>query len=562
MEVDAADLRAIVERARDALSAEDHATLAAAVDTLTVLTQELEESDVTIGRLRKLLFGSPSEKTRDVVGDRPVPPAEGAEVKGSETEDGEAHESAELEGVPDDAAPASESGDDAPSGSTGESERKGHGRNGAAAYTGAARVVCEHGVLNHGDPCPECLKGKVYRKPPAVLVRVRGVAPLEATVYELERLRCNLCGTVFTADAPDGVGDAKYDASAAAMVALLKYGCGLPFNRLQRLGNNLGMPMPSGTQWGVVEKAAEDCRPAYEELIRQAAAGEVVHIDDTNMQVLDLDKQIREEIERGEKGRTGIFTSGVLSTLGEWRIALFFTGRQHAGENVASVLAKRSAGLDPPIVMADALSRNTSTDFEAIIANCLAHARRKHVDVVDAFPGEVAHILEEVGKVYSHDAEAREQQLTPEQRLQYHQERSAPVMAELAVWLQAQFDERRVEPNSTLGKAITYMQNHWDKLTLFLRVAGAPLDNNICERALKRAIMHRKNSLFYKTKNGARVGDLFLSLIHTAELCGENPFEYLVALQHHADLVATTPGAWLPWTYRETLEQAAEPAGA
>ena len=566
VEIGADELRAIVERTRDApLSEEDHATLSAAVDTLTVLTQELEEADVTIGRLRKLLFGSSSEKTRDVVGDGPPAKTDG---EGQDAKNGD-----EQSGVPADGADAaapegsperpSEEGEDGPEEPEGEPKKKGHGRNGADAYTGAEQVVCPHGVLQHGDRCPECLKGKVYRqKKPAVLVRVRGVAPLEATVYELERLRCNLCGQVFTAEAPPGVGDHKYDETAAAMIAMLKYGCGLPFNRLQVLGDNLGMPLPSGTQWGVVEQGAEACQPAFDELIRQAALGVVVHIDDTNMQVLDLDQQIRDELERGEKGRTGIFTSGVLSTVGEQRIAIFFTGRQHAGENLASVLAHRSDGLDPPILMCDALSRNTSGGFKAIVANCLAHARRKHVDVVDAFPDEVAHVLEELRKVYQYDAEARERGLSAEQRLRYHQEHSQPVMTQLESWLQTQFDERRVEPNSTLGKAIIYMQNHWQKLTLFLRVPGAPLDNNICERALKRAILHRKNSLFFKTTNGAKVGDLYLTLIHTAELCGANPFDYLVALQRHAAQVKATPGEWLPWNFGETLARMAEaPAG-
>ncbi len=97
------------------------------------------------------------------------------------------------------------------------------------------------------------------------------------------------------------------------------------------------------------------------------------------------------------------------------------------------------------------------------------------------------------------------------------------------------------------------MQNHWQKLTLFLRQAGAPLDNNVCERALKKAILHRKNALFYKTLNGARVGDLFMSLIYTCELNEVNPFDYLTRLQEHADEVATNPERWLPWNYRAAV---------
>jgi hypothetical protein len=134
-------------------------------------------------------------------------------------------------------------------------------------------------------------------------------------------------------------------------------------------------------------------------------------------------------------------------------------------------------------------------------------------------------------------------------------------MTALKEWMKAQFAERKVEPNSGLGEAITYMTNHWEGLTLFLRVKGAPLDNNVCERALKKAVLHRRNSLFYRTLNGARVGDIFMSLIYTAELNGVAPFEYLLALLRHPEELAANPGAWMPWTYRDTLAALASGTG-
>ena len=132
-------------------------------------------------------------------------------------------------------------------------------------------------------------------------------------------------------------------------------------------------------------------------------------------------------------------------------------------------------------------------------------------------------------------------------------------MAELHTWLARQFDDRLVEPNSGLGQAISYLLKHWEKLTLFLRQPGAPLDNNTCERALKRAILHRKNSLFYKTFNGAHVGDVFMSLIHTCHLCGADAFDYLTQLQEHAESLSSDPSRWMPWNYRENLDRQ-EPA--
>jgi len=201
----------------------------------------------------------------------------------------------------------------------------GHGRNGAEAYHGADKVRITHAKLAHGDRCPDCARGNVYtQKEPKALVRIVGQAPLAATVYELERLRCNACGQVFTADEPEGVGPEKYDETASAMIAQLKYGSGIPFYRLQQLECQLGIPMPAATQWEIVEEAAEVIKPTHDELIRQAAQGEILHNDDTSMRVLHMEREPSDE-------RTGVFTSGILSTGQGWKVALYFTGRQHAG---------------------------------------------------------------------------------------------------------------------------------------------------------------------------------------------------------------------------------------
>jgi transposase len=162
-------------------------------------------------------------------------------------------------------------------------------------------------------------------------------------------------------------------------------------------------------------------------------------------------------------------------------------------------------------------------------------------------------------EVYQNDAEAKRQGLTAEQRLQWHQAHSGPKMDKLNTWLTEQIEQHRVEPNSSLGEAIAYMLNHWEALTLFLHQPGAPLDNNVCERALKKVILHRKNAYFYKTENGARVGDLFMSLIHTCELNEVNPFDYLTELQKHAKELSVAPDRWLPWNYRNTLQKSENP---
>jgi transposase len=434
----------------------------------------------------------------------------------------------------------------------------GHGRHSAAAFTGGNRVAIAHATLHSGEACPECGEGRVYRqKKPATLIRIVGHAPLSATVFEMERLRCNACGEIFTADAPGQAGDQKYDATATAMIALLKYGTGAPFNRLARLQGQLEMPLPAATQWELMEALAHQLRPLLDELIGLAAQGGVLHNDDTGMRVLRLRRE-------PEDKRTGTFTSGIVSIVGAWKIALFFTGTRHAGENIAEVLRRRAHELPAPIQMCDALSRNIPKveGIKVLIANCLAHGRRQIVDQVENFPDECRYVLETLRGVYHNDAQTREHKLSPEDRLHFHQEHSGPLMHELHRWMEAQFAGHKTEPNSGLGKAISYLLNHWMNLTLFLRQPGSPIDNNVVERALKKAILNRRNALFYKTLNGAHVGDLFMSLIHTCELNGANPFEYLTQLQRHSADVAARPADWMPWNYRDTLMRLTRPAAA
>ena len=169
------------------------------------------------------------------------------------------------------------------------------------------------------------------------------------------------------------------------------------------------------------------------------------------------------------------------------------------------------------------------------------------------FPREVEFVLKTLEKVYKNDAFTKENNMDPEQRLKYHQGNSTKLMEDLKIWLTSQLEDKKIEPNSTLGQAISYMLKHYKGMTLFLHVAKAPLDNNLCEQLLKRAILHRKNSLFYKTETGAYVGDLFMSIIHTCSLCKVNPFQYLKALQENSSLITGSPQKWMPWNYAEML---------
>lgn len=541
MDISIEELNGLIERLESRrLEADDYEIAARVVGTLMYLKQVHEDKSMSIKRLLNLLFGSvSSEKTDKLV--------------------------ARLEAS---GKTAGKSKKDNGRGKSKKRKPKGHGRNGASAYTGAERVQVALEGLGAGSACPCCSKGKVYPSTdgPKRLVRIRGEVPVKAKVWELERLRCNLCGEVFTAEAPVEAGREKYDASVSAIIAVLKYGCGFPFYRLERLQSNFGIPLPASTQWEIVSEGASQLQPVFDELRRQAANGELVHNDDTSVRVLELMKENRQRASRGDpdelveqdkgkaknKQRTGMFTTAIVSVAEQNEIAIFHTGREHAGESLGELMKERTSE-QLPIQMCDALSRNIPAEFETILGNCLAHARRYFAKVIDAFPEECLFVIKILRDVYEHDAKTRQQKLSPEKRLDYHKEHSAPLMNKLQKWLESQFSDKLVEPNSSLGQAINYMQKHWNELTLFLRQPGAPLDNNICERALKQTILHRKNALFYKTLNGAAVGDLFMSLIHTCRLSGTNALDYLTGLQQHAEQAGVDPSNWMPWNYKKQL---------
>ena len=514
MEIDRQKIEGFLTRAQRDLAPEDFAFVSGLVGTVLFLSGIVEKKSSAIARLLRWMFGFKTETARQIL----------------------------KEDSPD--IPRSE-----------RPPAKGHGRNGAQAYHGAMRVHVPNEDYKKGDRCPECLKGKLYPICPETIMRLFGTAPIQAAVYLLEKLRCNLCGQIFTAQKPAEAGEQKYDETAAAMMAVTKYGAGLPFNRLEKLQDNCGIPLPASTQWDMASENAEKLNPAYTELLRQAAQSDIFFHDDTANRVLSLSRD--GETEGGSKQRKGVFTTGIVckNRSEDKTIVCFFTGHKHAGENLSDLLKQRLSELSTPIQMCDALSRNMPENLKTIVCNCLTHGRRNFVVEMNAFPEQARHVIEVLAKVYHHDAIAKERCMSPDERLGFHQQKSGPLMDGLKNWMETELREKRVEPNSGMGKAFEYMLKRWEKLTRFLTVAGAPLDNNICERALKMAIRHRKNSLYYRTQRGAWVGDLFMSFIHTCGLMGINAFEYITILLRNADKLAADPGRWMPWSYKQRLSE-------
>ena len=554
VELDLEDLGSKLDRIEAVLGPETVEPFRQLLHWCGMLLGLLRDKAISIERLKRMLFGGSTERTSQVL---PSPPHASDPAEHASANDAAAGPG--TTSSPDSPPPSSAT----PSNPVPRPRRPGHGRNPARAYSGCVQRMVSHESLRPGDPCPHCGKGTVYRQCRwSPEVRLKGQPPVAGTVYHLERLRCHLCGDIQTARLPEEAGPEKYDPTVPSILATLRYGEGMPCNRVQRIQRFGGVPLPASVQWDLVHHALDrGIQAAHDHALWQAAQGELVHNDDTAMCVLALATKLKSQqpLLQEDPERRGVFTTGILSRAdGRPAIALFFTGPHHAGENLRDLLAKRQDDLPPPIQMCDALSRNMPQDLRVIVANCLTHGRRNFVDVVAAFPSQVRYVLERFKTVYKTDAEAKKQGLSPEERLRLHQEQSGPAMDELERWLKQQFDEKKVEPNSSLGGAISYMLKHWEKLTLFLRVAGAPLDNNLCEQALKMAIRHRKNSLFYKTMRGAAVGDVYMSLIHTCYLSGSDPFNYLTQLQRNHERVRAAPGDWMPWNYQQQLATTAQ----
>lgn len=428
---------------------------------------------------------------------------------------------------------------------------KGHGRLGHKAYWGAKNVHKPHETLKPGDRCPEGCGGCLYSLKDRIVVALKGHSIVSAIKYFLANMRCSSCGKTFTATAPK-----KYDESVKSIIALAKTYLAIPFNRIAMVQGITGVPLPNATQWDLMNSLKEDILPVYSVLEDLAAQGELIHHDDTPVKILDV---IEENRGKTKKERTGMYTSGIYAKVKDHIIALFKSGTKHSGENMTELLKKRKKESGTLMRMADALTSNLkvsiSTEFREILSHCLAHARRKFYEIYEYFPGFCGKVIDDLAHIYTHDAIAKEKGMSPEERLKYHQEHSGPIMEELKTWMETQLQEKRVEDNSSLGKAFYYMLKRWDKFTVFLRTPGAPLDNNIVEGMLKIPIRARKNSLFYKTEYGALVGSILTSVIHTCVLAGENPLDYLIELQKNAGAVAQSPSDWLPWTYRQTLGQ-------
>lgn len=494
------------------------------------LWKTIEEKKFSITRLKKMLFGSKSEKLK---------------------QNQDCQNSQDSQQSNSTIANTNNENNLAGSSSTSTESKKRKRRSGRLSskhYTQAKIVNCTNEEVSVGSNCPNKLcKGRLYdTKKPQAFIKLDGAAIISATNYMRECLRCNSCQQRFTAKLPDGVKFEKYDITTDVALALHKYECCLPFYRISQIQKAIGVPIASSTQYARIESLADKIFPIYRELEKFAASSELLHQDDTTVRILSV---MKENKNLPKKQRKSTYTTGIAARSDKNSVVLYYSAKRYSGENLFNLLKKRPLELKKALVVADAERRNWLDEYKDMVIKCLclAHARRKFVDSEAAYPEKCKKVLDDLAQVYYNDSLTKG--MTPEERLDYHKIHSQPIMNNLKEWVVKQLDENIEEETSSLGKALLYLRNHWFNLTQFLRIPQIPLDNNLLERLLRKAVIFRKNALFYKTEHSAIIGDIFLSIIGTCKLNNTNPFNYLVALGNNVSEVRKNPSKWLPWNY-------------
>jgi transposase len=401
----------------------------------------LQKKNVSLHRLRTMIFGKGYNKKTDKGGDDPdqapdLSKSDAQSLKStavSEEKQPSLEETLSVSNDPVEVEPMAQSGDLIPMEK--QSTQKGHGRMPHTVYQNCVEVQLLLNLMA-GDDCPTLCGGKLGEYKAGVIIRVKGQNFAQIYRYTVDKLRCNLCGIIIKADIPPEVGTEKYDESFKAIVALMKYYMAMPFYRQENFQRLLGFPLPDSTQWDLIEQLAGYCYAPFNHLKFLAANGEVIQNDDTSLKILEVIKQIKE----GTAGdRTGMYTTGIVATYQEKKIAIFMNGRQHSGENVGDILKRRAAEKEPIIQMCDALSSNIPKTMQTILCNCLSHGFRKFEERVNFFEPECLFIMKKLSDVFEIDAKVCD--MNQQDRLTYHQQHSKPIMDELAQFMATLINE-------------------------------------------------------------------------------------------------------------------------
>ena len=331
-----------------------------------------------------------------------------------------------------------------------------------------------------------------------------------------------------------------------------KYFMSMPLYRQENLQKYLGIPMPSSTQWELMAEHKETLGKLYNAFLYDAAQAKGISFDDTKAVILE--QLANNKIAESKSDKKACYTSGFVSAHEDHLSYVFLTSNNPSGKDLAPIMELRNPDLPQPYLMCDALTANIPEKISKdlyILCYCLVHARRQFYELPDGYDDLADTVIMRIGKIYDHESYAKT--LKPQQRLEYHEKHSTPIMKKLKEYLVEQ--QQEFEPNSIAGKAINYVLKRWTELTQFLRHKDVPIDNNITERSLKLIIQARKSSMFYKTLNSARISSYIQTALYSAAQNNINPYKYMHAILCNSTQVKQNPENWLPWKYQSTLSE-------
>ena len=389
----------------------------------------------------------------------------------------------------------------------------------------------------------------MYKGEDRKLLQFHGKAPIEASRIIKESLRCNFCQYEIVAK-----GNIEKWTSSARSSAVLQKCSGVPFYRLSNMQSAYGVPISDSKLWILCKELWDDVGiHVYDGLLDEMSMSKNLYTDDTTAKILDVTINNNRKLLAGDKKDASCYSTVLSSETAVGKIVLYLTKQSYCGNNIASIVAGGNKN-----IMSDASSMNIpNIDKEALSSiktfYCLAHAYRKFKDILEYYPKECGYFIKEVQNIYKNDEEAIN--MTESQRLNHHKNNSDIHIQNIYQKIDELFTNKIVEPSSHLGKAMQYWLNHREGLTRFLTDGGVDLDNNRSERYLKRVILQRKNSLFFKTLSSAEVLSGLTSIIET---CIENKissYDYLNWLQDNRDVVPLSPKSYLPSEYKEYINE-------
>jgi len=399
--------------------------------------------------------------------------------------------------------------------------------------------------------CPHCT-GQLHEMGEEVRREIK-IVPAQAIVVEHQQVKyaCRHCALHDISRAPltapmptPAFPNSLASPSVVAFVMNQKFELALPLYRQEQSFKDLGLELSRQTMANWVIRGAALLDPVYDRLHQLLVAGDVLHADETVLQVLN---------EPGRKATT------------DSRMWVYCSGRDGPdGQPAPSIVLydyQTTRGAEHPIrflkdfrgfVHADGYSAYEKLP-DVTPVGCWAHARRKFDEALKSLPptsraGKPAE--SRIGLGYCNKLFGVERELrwsTPAERYAARQEKSVPIINEFHAWLEQQAIQAL--PKSLLGKAVGYCLHQWPKLTAFLEDGRLEIDNNRCERAVKPFVIGRKNWLFANTPKGARSSAVIYSIVETARENNLRPMDYLTLLFERLPSLrnADDIDALLPW---------------